>query len=180
MKNPLRHGWNMLRMAVLRLRHPSAVSTGWIQSFEHLRVEIRHGGRLTMGAFNQNREKLYLGVDGGEIRIGSHCFFNINCSVTGMDRIEIGDYCKFGNNVVIVDHDHNYHRTDISEPEFVSSPIEIGNNVWCGANVTILRGTIIGDHCVIGAGAVVRGTYAPGSRIVGMPGGRVQDLEQGR
>ena len=170
MKNPLRYARNVLRMAILRLRHPGRIRAGWIQTFEHLRVEIHHGGKLTLGSYNQNRERLYLGIDGGELRIGSHCFFNINGSVTCVERITIGDFCKFGNNLVIVDHDHNYRRTQESEPEFLSAPISIGNNVWCGANVTILRGSVIGDNCVIGAGAVVRGTWSAGSRILGQPG----------
>ena len=34
-------------------------------------------------------------------------------------------------------------------------PITVGNNVWFGANVTVLPGVTIGDNCVIGAGSVV-------------------------
>ena len=74
-------------------------------------------------------------------------------SVKSLEYIEIGDNCKFGNNLVIVDHDHNfraYGNHSHQNPEFLSSPIRIGNNVWVGANVTILRGTTIGDNCVIG------------------------------
>lgn len=31
----------------------------------------------------------------------------------------------------------------------------IGNDVWIGANVTLMRGVSVGDGAVIGAGAVV-------------------------
>ena len=37
----------------------------------------------------------------------------------------------------------------------IALPITIGNNVWIGANVTILPGVTIGDNTVIGAGSVV-------------------------
>ena len=84
-----------------------------------------------------------------------------------MNEIKIGDYCKFGNNLVIVDHDHNFKN---NYSEFVSSPIHIGNNVWCGANVTILRGTEIGDNCVIGAGTVVKGCFPANCIICGSKG----------
>ena len=39
--------------------------------------------------------------------------------------------------------------------ELVSAPVKIGNNVWCGANVTVLKGVTIGDGAVIAAGSVV-------------------------
>jgi acetyltransferase-like isoleucine patch superfamily enzyme len=35
------------------------------------------------------------------------------------------------------------------------APIVLGNNVWIGANVTLLPGVHIGDNAVIGAGSVV-------------------------
>ena len=91
---------------------------------------------------------------GGKIEIGDECFFNHNCSITCINKVKIGSHCKFGNNLVIVDHDHNFkHQTN---DEYVSDPIQIGNNVWIGANVTILKGISIGDNCVIAAGSIVR------------------------
>ena len=43
--------------------------------------------------------------------------------------------------------------------------VEIGKNCWIAANVTILKGTSIGDNCVIGTGCVVKGLI-PSSSIV--------------
>lgn len=88
-------------------------------------------------------------------------FFNTNASITCMKRIVIGDYCKFGNNLVIVDHDHNFmgqniEGTNETTDEFVCRQIVIGNGVWIGANCVILKGVTIGDHAVIAAGSVVR------------------------
>ena len=41
--------------------------------------------------------------------------------------------------------------------------MHIGNDVWVGANCVILKGTTIGDHCVIAAGSVVSGEVPPGT-----------------
>ena len=47
----------------------------------------------------------------------------------------------------------------------VTSPVEIGDNVWIGANAVILRGSRIGSDTVIAAGAVVSGEVSPGSLV---------------
>ena len=41
----------------------------------------------------------------------------------------------------------------------------IGNNCWIAANVTILKGAVIGDNCVISAGCIVK-EYIPPASIV--------------
>ncbi len=160
MKNPLLYLKNAIGITFRKMRYGSRFQAGMIQSFSHLHVELRKGGLLKMGSYDQNRGNLYLISDGGFLSIGSHCFFNTGCCVSCVDKISIGDHCKFGNNVVIVDHDHNFRGKD---PEFVSSPVSIGDHTWVGANVVILKGAVIGRNCVIGAGSVVRGNIPDGS-----------------
>ncbi|MGM0123414.1 hypothetical protein IGI37_000780 [Enterococcus sp. AZ194] len=89
----------------------------------------------------------------GNMTIGKNCFFNQNVSVTSMRKIEIGDNCKIANNVVIVDHDHDY-KNDLKN--FICEPVKIGNNVWIGANSVILKGVTIGDNSVVAAGTIVK------------------------
>lgn len=48
-------------------------------------------------------------------------------------------------------------------------PIEIGNDVFIGMNVTVLDGVVIGDGAVIGAGAVVSKNIPPYAIAVGNP-----------
>ena len=61
--------------------------------------------------------------------------------------------------------------------EFPSTPIQIGDNVWIGANVTILRGAKIGSDSVIATGAVVTGgEYPPRSILAGVPAKVIKSL----
>ena len=53
---------------------------------------------------------------------------------------------------------------------FPSEPVEIGDDVWVGANATILKGVTIGSGSIVASGAVVtRGIYPPRSIIAGNP-----------
>ena len=60
---------------------------------------------------------------------------------------------------------------------FPTAPVSIGNDVWLGANVTILKGARIGDGCVVATGSVVTaGEYPPRSVIAGVPARVVKSL----
>lgn len=119
------------------------------------RVELFSGASLKIGKLLMSRGPLYIkATEGAKISIGDKVFFNHNCSITAIDCIEIGNNCNFANNFVVVDHDHALSENGVTGG-FVTEPVKIGNNVWCGANVTVLKGVEIGDGAVIAAGAVV-------------------------
>lgn len=97
-------------------------------------------------------------VRGGCLTIGDKVGLNSNCTIACHERIDIGEGTEIGPNVCIYDHDHDYKCAGgIKGGKFVTAPVIIGKNVWIGANAVILRGTTIGDHCVIAAGTVVSG-----------------------
>lgn len=115
---------------------------------------IEKGATISLGEyFSAERSLKMKACNNAIISVGKECFFNTNASITAMQEITIGDYCKFGNNVVIVDHDHDYSNIE----GFKTTPVKIGNHVWVGANVVILRGSVIEDYAVIAAGSVVKG-----------------------
>lgn len=55
--------------------------------------------------------------------------------------------------------------------------ITIAENVFIGLRVTILPNTVIGRNCIIGAGAVVKGTIPEGSVVVGNPAKIICSIE---
>ncbi|EIF5084244.1 acyltransferase [Clostridium perfringens] len=121
-----------------------------------MEVIVNKGSLIRIKRGMHSTGPLYLkAINGGKMKIGQNCFFNHNCSITASNNINIGDSCCFGNNLVIVDHDHNFRK--LGNDIFVSGEVIIGNNVWIGANVTVLRNTYIGDNCVIGANCIVKG-----------------------
>lgn len=56
--------------------------------------------------------------------------------------------------------------------------ITIEDNVWIGANVTILPGVTIGTHSVIGAGSVVTKDVDPFCIYAGVPAKKIRNLKE--
>ena len=54
--------------------------------------------------------------------------------------------------------------------------IEIGEDVWIGAQVIILPGSKIGSGSIIGAGSIVKGVIEPNCLAVGSPAKMVKYL----
>ena len=138
---------------IYKIKYGKRLSVKLPIALDQVKIEKSRDAEISIGEKVQNRGNLYLGcIQTGKMKIGAHCFFNQNASLTCKEEITIGEYCKFGNNLVIVDHDHN---TTGAGEEFISKPIKIGDYVWVGANCVILKGITIGSHAVIAAGSVV-------------------------
>lgn len=157
--------WNAVKsifyIGQWKIMYGSRIRADFPLGMEKVKLEKDKKALISLGERIQNRGNLYIGCKGkGELRIGSHCFFNINTSITCMKKITIGERCKFGNNLVIVDHDHDFKNVGT---EFPGEEIEIGDYVWVGANCVILKGVHIGNNAVIAAGSVVRKDVPAGS-----------------
>lgn len=99
------------------------------------------------------------------LTIGERTYFNEGTMISCLESVSIGAGCRFGPNVKVFDNDHKFSARDGVSQEHETTPITIGNHCWLGANVIILRGSKIGDNCVIGAGCVVKGTIPAGSLV---------------
>jgi acetyltransferase-like isoleucine patch superfamily enzyme len=104
---------------------------------------------------------------GDNVGIGSNSF--LGCA----GGISIGEDTIVGNFVSFHSENHNFDSLNvpIRLQGITRKGIVVGKNCWIGAKVTILDGTVIGDGCVIAAGAVLTGrTYEKGTVIAGVPG----------
>ena len=148
-----------IRFAIMELIHRKHFKFRGIQRFSpYTEVSIDSNAFIEFG----NRVRAHTGTrirarKGAKIIIGDDVAFNYNCILTAYNEINIGNGCEIGPGVLFYDHDHDFHGRSIKEKKFRKAPIKIGKNVWIGANSIILRGTTIGDNCVIGAGTVVCG-----------------------
>lgn len=105
----------------------------------------------------------------GNILIGDNSRIGLGNTLIG--PVTIGCRVNLAQQVVVSGLNHNYESitTPIDEQGINVSAITIQNDVWVGANSTILAGVTIGEHSVIGAGSVVTKDIAPYSVAVGNP-----------
>ena len=146
-----------IKLAVLKLVYLSRIGVGNFLCPLAMRTTfsiIGKNSKIMFGKKLATRSGVrFRASDGGEIKIGDKCFFNYNVLVVAHENITIGNNCTFGPGVMVFDHDHDFRGSRSSG--YITKPIKIGDNVWLGANVIILKGVTIGDGAVVGAGTVV-------------------------
>lgn len=137
------------------------------------------------------------------VNVGSAVTIYPHVSIRGRGRLIIGDSCSInggvifgltcdltlGQHVMVADNvsfrtaDHEYSDLDVPmlEQGERSLPIVVGDDVWIGANATILRGVTIGRGAIIGAQAVVVKDVQPYEIVGGVPaksiGSRLQSAK---
>ena len=125
---------------------------------------------------------------GAVIEIGDNVGIS-GATIYARKGIYIGDNTCVGGNCKILDND--FHPIDAEErlrllndvhggdaaDLIPTREIHIGKNCFLGCNSIILKGTVLGDGCVVGAGAVVSGKFEDNCVIAGNPARVIKKLE---
>lgn len=108
--------------------------------------------------------------DGIRIKIGDRNYFNRNLMIDACNYIEIGNHNMFGPDIYITDSDHRFGPgiSPSSQP-MEKGNVKIGDHCWIGAKAVILKNVTLGDYCVVAAGAVVTKSFPAGSLVGGVP-----------
>jgi acetyltransferase-like isoleucine patch superfamily enzyme len=105
----------------------------------------------------------------GPVEIGSGVRVGIGDVLMG--PVKIGDNTIIGQHCLITGLDHNYQNIDvpIKDQGVSRRQTSIGKDCFIGANVSILPGVTIGDHCVVAAGSVVTKSVGDYYVVAGNP-----------
>ena len=136
------------------------------------------GGQLGVGGFvvfrsPQFRAEISLWPD-AVVTIGAHSYVNQGASIAAVNRVEIGERCLIGEFVAI--YDTNFHPVE-PRSGVKTAPVKIGRNVWIGHRAIILPGVTIGDHAIVGAGAVVTKDVPSLTIVGGNPARPIRTIE---
>lgn len=107
------------------------------------------------------------------LRLGERCALGNSVKIENHAMITIGDDFIGSSGLFLASGTHD---TITMNPKQL--PINIGSRVYCGVNVTILAGVIIGDDVVIGAGSVVCKDIPSNSVAVGVPAKVIKHLDR--
>lgn len=127
-------------------------------------VSVRNNGEIKIARHCLIEKCTLAAVNGGIISVKQGTSLGMNDIIISHEKISIGENCSLAPNICIYDHDFDANG---KTKGFKTGEVNIGNNVWIGAGVIILRNTSIGDNCVIGAGTVIKGVVPSNSIVTG-------------
>ena len=143
-------------------------------SYSNIRIGQRKIRIMTARMFNSNINK-NANIENGAIissKVSVDEYGNIGKDAYIQGTVSIGKYVMMGPECNIWTINHNYSSTSIPmcmQGNGQEKDVVIEDDVWIGARVTILPGTIIKRGTIVGAGSVVRGIIPPYSIIAGNP-----------
>jgi acetyltransferase-like isoleucine patch superfamily enzyme len=107
-----------------------------------------------------------------KIEIGNDVYIGPNVHMATVGRLTIGDGSVLSENVYLNDTKHGFDPEQglIMRQDLVhGGNITIGKNCFLGLRSAIMPGVTLGDHCVVGAGAVVTKSFPDYSMVAGVP-----------
>jgi acetyltransferase-like isoleucine patch superfamily enzyme len=107
----------------------------------------------------------------GPVVLGKNVSLNARVQLDGGSAgIEVGDDTRIASGASIYAFDHGLSlQKSIREQPVRSRGIRIGSDVWIGANAGVTDGVRIGDHAVVGMGAIVTRDVPEGAIVAGVP-----------
>lgn len=168
---------------------------GRIIPYKNSIVDISAGGKIVMydedleigfGKLKKSKAETLLRIHDGAIwNVYKTCTINYGCTLEVLrnaklqtdyftmnsnsvlvcaEDIRVQNDVMIGRNVIIYDSD--YHKIEHEQYLNPAQPVIIGNHVWIGTNSMILKGTHIGDNCIIGAGERIKGEITADNTVI--------------
>lgn len=172
--------WSNLNLINCSIEQSALVIKGKSNSIQCQNVKIENSDIRIVGM--NNRITIESGVKLKDVKInirGTSCILKIEKNTTfggcrivnvGIDNsINIGRDCMFADNIEIWASDT--HTIYDENENIINSekPITIGNKVWIGSHVKILKGVTVSDGSIVGMGSIITKNTPPSSLSIGFP-----------
>ena len=127
---------------------------------------------VSIGERSQLENSVYLKTvtDDARLDIGAYVFIGRGAELDVQQNVSIGDHTLIAPGCFVTDHAHRTSALSrIDEQGNEVSAVAIGDDVWLGANVTVLAGVSIGSGAVVGANSVVTRNVPAMAIVAGAP-----------
>ena len=93
-----------------------------------------------------------------KLKMGDHCWIGEDCWIDNLAPVTLGKHVCISQAVYLCTGNHDW-----SDPAFrlITGSIEIHDGAWIAARAAIGPGVVVGEHAVVGFGAVVTGAVPP-------------------
>jgi len=132
-------------------------------------------GRIVVYPDVRIRKYAVIAPSGGRVEIGENSMLNVFSTLLGHGSIRIGRDVLIGPHTTIVAANHTFNEIDVPivQQEISKKGVLIHDDVWIGANCTILDGVTIDEGAVVAAGSVVTESVPENSVVAGVPAKRI-------
>ena len=137
------------------------------------------GNFVKIGAYSNLNTTSHLSKYGVGLQMGNNSAIGDFTHFGAAGGITIGNDVIMGSYISFHSENHNFNDTSklIREQGVTHKGISLGNNIWVGAKVTFLDGCIVGNNCVVAAGAVVNGVFPNNVVLGGVPAKILKTIE---
>jgi acetyltransferase-like isoleucine patch superfamily enzyme len=182
--------WSLLQIVRLKLLGVEVAWDCWVLGTPRIKrhpgstIRLGHRVSLFSAAFAnplgpQTKCFLHTMTPGAVIEIGDDAGIS-SSTLVARERIQIGRRTIIGADCLIVDND--FHSLDPKERSNQSSdiprikPVEISTNVFVGARSIVLKGVVIDENSIVGAGSVLSQNVPKNTMFGGNPANFIKKL----
>jgi acetyltransferase-like isoleucine patch superfamily enzyme len=162
----------MVRWAWLKLRWRGRLQTdGLCFVGPGVTFEIGRDAVVRLGRWSWIGHGTKIRAHEGEVEIGAKSVLGQECTISSFQHVSIGRECIVADRVMLIDFDHGVVEVErpIRLQGIYKRDVHVGHNCWIGYGACILRGTTVGDNCVIGTLSVVTADVPDNAVVAGAP-----------
>ena len=182
---------NMIKK-VLGIKYYSIGKNSFVAYPEKIMNPTKNPSKVVIGDNSVIHCQIQILGHGGQVKIGNYCFVGENSHIWSGKSIKIGNRVLIGHNCNVFDNDGHPFDKDERHTQFKKifstghpkdinlrdSEVIIEDDVWIGANVSVLKGTRIGRGAIIGAGSIVSKDIEPFTVNAGNPSQMLRRLNE--
>ena len=142
---------------------------------DHVSLIVEQGAILEIADHSFIGESCYIKCFGGKIEIGQNVSINSKSFLNGCGDLSIGDNTRIGTQSIMIASNHKFDDPEVLvKDQITKQGIQIGENIWFGARVTVLDGVNIANNVVVGACSLVSKSIPEAGVYVGTPAKKIK------